>query len=101
LSVINGRRGPWSCEDSTARYRGLPGSGRGSGWVGEQGKVGRNKGVGLEGKPGRDTFEMQKEKKRKYIIKIKVSLLVSQNLHLLNERTFLINRVDAPTGNGR
>jgi hypothetical protein len=30
-------RGPWSCEGSMPQYRGLPGPGSGSGWVGEQG----------------------------------------------------------------
>jgi hypothetical protein len=36
--IINGRRGPWSCEDCMPpRYRGMPGPGSRSGWVGEQG----------------------------------------------------------------
>jgi hypothetical protein len=30
------RRGPWSCEGSMSQYRGMPGPGSGSGWVGEQ-----------------------------------------------------------------
>jgi hypothetical protein len=36
-SAINGRWGPWPCEDSMLQYRGMPGPGSGSGWVGEQG----------------------------------------------------------------
>jgi hypothetical protein len=40
------------------QYRGMPGPGRGSGWVGEQAEGGRDKGF-LEGKLGRGiTFEM-------------------------------------------
>jgi hypothetical protein len=31
---------PWSCEGSMLQYRGMPGPGSGSGWVGEQGEVG-------------------------------------------------------------
>ena len=31
------RRGPWSCKDSMPQYRGMPGPGSGSEWVGEQG----------------------------------------------------------------
>jgi hypothetical protein len=27
---------PWSCEEHMLQYRGMPGPGRGSGWVGEQ-----------------------------------------------------------------
>jgi hypothetical protein len=38
--VGNGRRGPWSCEDHMPQYRGMPGPGSGSGWVGEQGREG-------------------------------------------------------------
>ena len=34
--VKNGRRGPWSCESSIPQYRGMPGAGSRSGWVGEQ-----------------------------------------------------------------
>jgi hypothetical protein len=30
-------RGPWACEDHMPLYRGIPGLGSGSGWVGEQG----------------------------------------------------------------
>jgi hypothetical protein len=33
-----GRRGPWFCEDYRPQYRGMPGPGSGSGWVGEQGE---------------------------------------------------------------
>jgi hypothetical protein len=29
---------PWSWEDHVPQYRGMPGPGSGSGWVGEQGK---------------------------------------------------------------
>jgi hypothetical protein len=35
--VINGRRGPWSCDDYIPQYRVMPGPGSRSGWVGEQG----------------------------------------------------------------
>ena len=34
--AINEMRGPWSCEDYMPRYRGMPGPGSRSGWVGEQ-----------------------------------------------------------------
>jgi hypothetical protein len=51
--VINGRRGPWSCEGSMPQYRGVPGLGSWSGWVGK----GRGGGGGdrrfLEGEPGK------------------------------------------------
>jgi hypothetical protein len=57
-SVINWRRGPWFCEGYMPQYRRLPGLGHRSGWVGEQGEGGRDKGV-LEGKLGKGiTFEM-------------------------------------------
>jgi hypothetical protein len=36
LSVINRRRGPWSCEGSMPQYRGMPGPGNMSGWVGDR-----------------------------------------------------------------
>ena len=39
-SIINGRRGLWSCEGSMPQYRGMPGPGSRSGWVGEQGEGG-------------------------------------------------------------
>ena len=56
--VINGRRGSWSCEGSTPQYRGIPGLGSGSEWVGEQGKGGRDRGFS-EGKLEKGiTFEM-------------------------------------------
>ena len=56
--AINGRRGPWSCEDSMPQYRGMPGPGSGSWWVGEQGDGGGDRGF-LEGKLGKGiTFEM-------------------------------------------
>jgi hypothetical protein len=38
LSVITGKRGPWSGEGSMPRCRGMSGLGRRSGWVGEQGE---------------------------------------------------------------
>jgi hypothetical protein len=58
LSVINGRQGPWSCEGSMPQYKGMPGPGRGSGWVGEQGDRVGDRGFS-EGKPGKGiTFEM-------------------------------------------
>jgi hypothetical protein len=31
---------PWSCEDHMAQYRGMPGPGSKSGWVGEQEGIG-------------------------------------------------------------
>ena len=43
LVVINGRRGPWSCEGSMPQYRGMPGPGMG---VGELGSRGRGEGTG-------------------------------------------------------
>ena len=47
---------PLSCEGSMPQYRGMPGPGSGSGWVGEQGKGDRGF---SEGKPGKGiTFEM-------------------------------------------
>ena len=56
--IINGRRAPWSCEGSMPQYRGMPRSGSGSGWVGEQGEEGEDRGF-LEGKLGKGiTFEM-------------------------------------------
>jgi hypothetical protein len=40
------------------QYKGMPGPGNGSGWVGEQGDGGRNRGFS-NGKPGKGiTFEM-------------------------------------------
>jgi hypothetical protein len=58
LLVINGRRGPWSCEYFLPQCRGIPGPGSGSGWVGEQGDGGGDREL-LEGKPGLGiTFEM-------------------------------------------
>ena len=54
LSVINGRRGPWSCEGSMPQYRGMPGPGSGNGWVGEQGQGEGDSGhVFLEGLQGK------------------------------------------------
>jgi hypothetical protein len=58
LLDINGMRGPWSCEGSMPQYRGMPGPGSGSGWAGEQGEGGGDRGV-LEGKLGKGIiFEM-------------------------------------------
>jgi hypothetical protein len=31
---------PWSCKDSMPQYRGMPGPGSGSGWVGDRGRGG-------------------------------------------------------------
>jgi hypothetical protein len=46
-----------SCEGSMPQYRGMPGPGSRSGWVGEQGEGGRDS--FLEWKPGKGiTFEM-------------------------------------------
>ena len=40
------------------QYRGMPGPGSGSGWVGEQGEGGGDRGFS-EGKPGKEiTYEM-------------------------------------------
>ena len=58
LLVINGRRGPWSCEDWIPQCREMPGRGRGSGWVSEQEVGGWDRGFS-EGKLGNGiTFEM-------------------------------------------
>ena len=48
---INERRGPWSLEGMILQYRGIPGQRGRSGWVGEQGEGGWDRGF-LEGKPG-------------------------------------------------
>jgi hypothetical protein len=48
-SVINGSRGPWSCEGSMYHYREMPGPGSRSGWVGDQGEEGGVRGFS-EGK---------------------------------------------------
>ena len=48
LLVINGRRGPGSFKGSMPLYMELPGPGRGSRWVGEQGEGGGDWGF-LEG----------------------------------------------------
>jgi hypothetical protein len=56
--VINGRRGPWSCEGSIPQYRGMPGPGIG---VGDLGSRGSRDGIGdfLERKLGKGiTFEI-------------------------------------------
>ena len=48
---------PWSCEGSLPQYRGTPGPGSDSEWVGEQGEDGSYRGL-LEGKLGKGiTFE--------------------------------------------
>ena len=58
LSDINVRRDPWSCDGYMSQYRGLPGLGSGSGWVGDKGGWGRDRGFS-EGKLGKGiTFEM-------------------------------------------
>jgi hypothetical protein len=49
---------PLSCEDTMPQYRGMPGPGSRSGWVGEQGEGRRYKGF-LERKLGKGiAFEM-------------------------------------------
>jgi hypothetical protein len=56
LLVINGRRGPWSCEGFMPQYRGMPGPGMGVGGLGSRGRGDRGF---FEGKPGKGiTFEM-------------------------------------------
>ena len=55
--VINGRRGPWSCEGSMPQCRVMPGCRGRSGWVGEQGEDGGARGFSEE-KPGKRIFEM-------------------------------------------
>jgi hypothetical protein len=56
--AIIGRRGPWSCEDYMPQYRGMPGPGSWSEWVGEQGEREGYRGF-LERKLGKGTtFEM-------------------------------------------
>ena len=58
LVVINGRRGPWSCEGFMPQYRGMPGPGSRSGWVGQQGEGTGYRGYS-EGKLGKGiAFEM-------------------------------------------
>jgi hypothetical protein len=56
--VINERKGPWSCEGCMPQYRGMPGPGSRSGWVGEQSEWGEDRGFS-EGKLGKViTLEM-------------------------------------------
>ena len=56
--VINGSRGPRSCEGSMPQYREMPGPGSGSGWVGEQEEREGYREFS-EGKLGKEiTFEM-------------------------------------------
>jgi hypothetical protein len=58
LLIINGRRGPWSCEVLMPQCSEIPGPGSRSGWVGEHREWGWDKGFS-EGKPGKGlTFEM-------------------------------------------
>ena len=58
LVVINGRRGPWSCEGSMPQNRRMPRPESRSVWVGEQGKGKGDMGFS-EGKLGKGiTFEM-------------------------------------------
>ena len=38
LVVHQWEESPWSYEDHMPQYRGMPGPGSGSGWVGEQGE---------------------------------------------------------------
>ena len=60
--AINGRRGPWSCEDSRPQYREMPGPGSGSGWVGEHRDKGGYRGFS-ERKLGKGiAFEMEMKK---------------------------------------
>ena len=60
--VINGRRDPWSCEGSLPQNREMPGPGNRSGWIGEQGKGGGDRGFS-ERKLGKGiTFEMKMKK---------------------------------------
>jgi hypothetical protein len=55
--VVLWRRGPRSCEGSKPQYRGMPGLGSRSGYVGEQ--EGRSDMGFSEGKPGKGiTFEI-------------------------------------------
>jgi hypothetical protein len=57
LQVESPPRVPWSCEGSMPQYRGMPGPGSGSGWVGEQGEGSGERGFS-EGKLGKGvTFE--------------------------------------------
>ena len=56
--VIDRRRGPWSCEGSMPQCRGMPGPGSGSGWVGELGKPGEDRGFSEEKLGKGITFEM-------------------------------------------
>jgi hypothetical protein len=49
LLVINGRRGPWSCEDSMPHYRGRPGTGTGVGGLVSKGNWGGDEGGGVGG----------------------------------------------------
>ena len=42
--LVNGRRGPWSCEDHMPQYRGIPGPGMGV--AGLRSRAGRGEGIG-------------------------------------------------------
>jgi hypothetical protein len=56
---MNGRRGPWSCEDYIPQYWRMPGPGSRSEWVGEQGRGWGGYRELLEKKLGKEiAFEM-------------------------------------------
>ena len=58
LSVINRKKGPWSCEGLMPQCRGMSGPESRSEWVGEEKEWGGDRGFS-EGKPGKAiTFEM-------------------------------------------
>jgi hypothetical protein len=58
LLVLNGKRGPWSCEGPMPQCSGMPAPGSWSGWVGEQGEERGDRRL-WEGKPGKEiTFEV-------------------------------------------
>jgi hypothetical protein len=42
--LVSERRGPWSCEGSMPKCKGMPGPGSGSGWVGEKWDGGGDRG---------------------------------------------------------
>jgi hypothetical protein len=59
------------------QYRGIPGPGSASGWVGEQGEGGWNRGFS-EGKPGKEiTFEISIKKISNFLKKEKKPYLLS------------------------
>jgi hypothetical protein len=61
LLDINGRRGTWSCEGSMPQCRGIPGPGRGSGWVSEQGEGSKMRIFRGETKEGANISNVNKE----------------------------------------